>query len=77
MASQPYDGITDKVSQRIASGLAVGQIAADRGTLGVLVVCPGCWFPGDTYDPAAGTLHATGGAAQTIPESKLTVASAP
>jgi hypothetical protein len=48
MASQPYvDGITDKVSHSIASGLTAGQIAARRGTLVVSVVCPDRWFPGD------------------------------
>lgn len=40
------DGITGKVSHRIASGLTAGQVAAGRGTIGVSVVCLDRWFPG-------------------------------
>ena len=48
MVSQPYvDGITDTVTHHIASPLTASQIAPDRGTAGVSVVCPDRWFPGD------------------------------
>jgi hypothetical protein len=46
--SQPYvDGITDTVPHRIACSLTAGQIAADKDTLKVSVVCPDRWFLGD------------------------------
>jgi hypothetical protein len=48
MMSQPYvDGITDTVPHHIASSLTAGQIAADKDTLRLPVICPDRWFPGD------------------------------
>jgi hypothetical protein len=48
MVSPPYvDGITDKVSHGIASGMTAGQIAPGRSTIGVSVACPHRWFLGD------------------------------
>jgi hypothetical protein len=48
MMSQPYvDGITDTVPHHIASSLTADQIAADKDTLSVPVICPDRWFPGD------------------------------
>jgi len=46
--AQPYvDGITDTVTQHIASSLTAGQIAAGQDTLSVAVVSPDRWLPGD------------------------------
>jgi len=48
MMAQPYvDGITDTVTQNIASSLTAGQIAAGQDTISVWVVRPERWFPGD------------------------------
>ena len=63
MVSQPYDGIRDTVSRCIASGLTAGQIAADRGTLGVLVVCPARGFPGDAAVVTSGDGRVSAGGA--------------
>jgi len=49
MVSQPYvDGIMDTVTHGIASPLTAGQITAGEDTLSVSVICPDCWFPGDS-----------------------------
>ena len=48
MVSQPYvDGITDTVPHNFASSLTAGQIAADKDTINVSVICPDRWFLGD------------------------------
>ena len=47
MSPTYVDGITDTVSHNIASGLAAGQIPADKDTISISVVCPDRWFHGD------------------------------
>jgi hypothetical protein len=48
MMAQPYvHGITDTVTQHIASSLTAGQIAPGQDTLRVAVICPDRWLPGD------------------------------
>jgi hypothetical protein len=48
MMSNPYvDGIKDKVSHNFASSLAADQIAADKDSVTISVVCPDRWFLGD------------------------------
>ena len=60
--SQPYvDGITDTVSDGIASSLTAGQIAAGEGTLTVSVVCPDRWFLGDVAVVTSRDGHAFAG----------------
>ena len=46
--AQPYvHGITDTVTQHIASSLTAGQIAPGQHTLSVAVVSPDRWLPGE------------------------------
>jgi len=61
---QPYvDGITDTVPHGIASSLTAGQIetAIDEDMLGVSVICPDRWFPGDVAVVTSRDGHAFAG----------------
>jgi len=67
MMTQPYvHGITDTVTQHIASSLTAGQIAPGQDTLSVAVVSPDRWLPGDIAVVTSRDGHAFAGQVENL-----------
>jgi hypothetical protein len=67
MIAHPYvHGITDTVTQHIASSLTAGQIAPAQDTLSIAVICPDRWLPGDIAVVTSRDGHAFAGQVENL-----------